>query len=66
MEGADESTELWMHPFNFTVDFILFRRNPSERFDGRLVNFLLKDPIPDAGQWDMVVNVIEKYGENDQ
>ena len=41
-------------------------RNPSERFDGRLVNLLHKDPIPDAGQWDMDVNVIEKYGENDQ
>jgi hypothetical protein len=40
-----------------------FRREPSERPSGRLVNFLLKDPIPDAGQWDMVVNVIEKYGK---
>jgi hypothetical protein len=41
-------------------------RHPSERHDGRLVNFLLKDPIPDAGQWDMVVNIVEKYGETIQ
>eukprot|EP00457_Paulinella_chromatophora_P004605 gb/GEZN01004617.1/.p1 GENE.gb/GEZN01004617.1/~~gb/GEZN01004617.1/.p1 ORF type:complete len:572 (-),score=78.20 gb/GEZN01004617.1/:142-1857(-) len=30
--------------------------------DGRLVSYLLKTPIPDGGQWDMVVNVIKKHG----
>jgi len=30
--------------------------------DDRLVNFLSGDLISDGGQWDMVVNLIEKYG----
>ena len=30
--------------------------------DGRLMMHLLKDPIEDGGQWDMFVNLIEKYG----
>ncbi|KAK4878500.1 hypothetical protein RN001_011006 [Aquatica leii] len=36
------------------------RRN--EEIDGRLLSFLLKDLIGDGGQWDMLVNVINKYG----
>jgi len=34
----------------------------DEPLDGRLVNSLLSDPIPDGGQWNMFVNLIEKYG----
>ncbi|CAK1541795.1 unnamed protein product [Leptosia nina] len=34
----------------------------GETLDGRLVNFLLKDPINDGGQWDMIVNLVNKYG----
>ena len=40
----------------------LYRRTPKETPDGRLVNHVLKDPINDGGQWDMVVNIIEKHG----
>ncbi|XP_068173275.1 bleomycin hydrolase isoform X1 [Antennarius striatus] len=36
------------------------RRN--EPVDGRLVQFLLSNPTNDGGQWDMLVNLIEKYG----
>jgi len=39
-----------------------YRRSPKEEVDGRLVSFLLKSPISDGGQWDMVVNLIEKHG----
>ena len=28
----------------------------------RAVSFLLSDPIPDGGQWNMFVNIIHKYG----
>lgn len=38
------------------------RRDPSERVGGRLVSFLLTNPTCDGGQWDMVVNLIEKHG----
>jgi len=38
------------------------RREPRETPDGRLMSFLLKDPTCDGGQWDMVVNLVEKYG----
>ena len=39
-----------------------YRRSPKEEVGGRLVSFLLHDPISDGGQWDMVVNLIEKHG----
>jgi len=41
----------------------IYLREPRETVGGRLFDFLLKEPINDAGQWDMVVNLIEKYGE---
>ncbi|XP_067864353.1 bleomycin hydrolase [Heptranchias perlo] len=34
----------------------------EEPFDGRLSQFLLANPTNDGGQWDMLVNLIEKYG----
>ncbi|ORX99707.1 peptidase C1B, bleomycin hydrolase [Basidiobolus meristosporus CBS 931.73] len=30
--------------------------------DDRTVQYLLKDPIQDGGQWDMFVSLVEKYG----
>ncbi len=34
----------------------------TEPLDGRLMMHLLADPVPDGGQWDMFVNLIDKYG----
>ncbi|KAI5268624.1 bleomycin hydrolase [Manis pentadactyla] len=34
----------------------------KEPEDGRLVQYLLTNPANDGGQWDMLVNIIEKYG----
>ncbi|XP_017770694.1 PREDICTED: bleomycin hydrolase [Nicrophorus vespilloides] len=34
----------------------------NEAVDGRLMSFLLHDPTTDGGQWDMIVNVINKHG----
>lgn len=34
----------------------------DEPLDGRLLQSLLSDPVGDGGQWDMVANVVEKYG----
>ncbi|XP_061460952.1 bleomycin hydrolase [Rhineura floridana] len=34
----------------------------KEPVEGRLVQFLLSNPCNDGGQWDMLVNLIEKYG----
>ena len=34
----------------------------GEEIEGRLVSFLLMDPTNDGGQWDMLVNLINKYG----
>ncbi|TRX88487.1 hypothetical protein FHL15_010602 [Xylaria flabelliformis] len=33
-----------------------------EDLDGRLVQRILADPVSDGGQWDMVYNLVEKYG----
>ncbi|XP_053130925.1 bleomycin hydrolase-like isoform X1 [Hemicordylus capensis] len=34
----------------------------KEPVEGRLLQFLLANPCNDGGQWDMLVNIIEKYG----
>ena len=34
----------------------------EEPVDGRLLQHLLSAPVGDGGQWDMVVNLVEKYG----
>ncbi|XP_069471358.1 bleomycin hydrolase [Ambystoma mexicanum] len=34
----------------------------KEPVDGRLMQFLLSNPSNDGGQWDMLVNLIEKHG----
>lgn len=34
----------------------------EEPVEGRLVSYLLTDPVCDGGQWDMAVNLINKYG----
>ncbi|KAJ2391552.1 bleomycin hydrolase [Coemansia sp. RSA 2559] len=34
----------------------------DEDLDGRVMQFLLKDPVCDGGQWDMFVALVEKYG----
>ena len=34
----------------------------GEATDGRLLMFLLHNPMEDGGQWSMLVNLVEKYG----
>ncbi|NBK23581.1 MAG: aminopeptidase [Spirochaetia bacterium] len=34
----------------------------EEPLEGRVVSYLLKDPLGDGGQWDMFSNLIRKYG----
>ena len=34
----------------------------DEPLDGRLVSYLLSDPIGDGGQWDMFKSLVKKYG----
>ncbi len=34
----------------------------EEPTEGRLLSHLLRDPLGDGGQWDMLCNLIEKYG----
>lgn len=34
----------------------------AEPLDGRLVQHMLAEPISDGGQWDMVCNLVDKYG----
>ncbi len=45
---------------NYFLENIILTRD--EPLDGRLVMALLADPIPDGGQWDMLVNLVKKYG----
>ncbi|MCL5995750.1 MAG: aminopeptidase, partial [Chloroflexi bacterium] len=34
----------------------------DEPTNGRLIAFLLQNPIQDGGQWDMFINLVKKYG----
>mgnify|MGYP006092012669 FL=1 len=34
----------------------------DEQYESRLMMHLLNDPVQDGGQWDMFVNLIDKYG----
>lgn len=45
---------------NYFLESIL--ETLDEPADGRLVAWLLKEPLQDGGQWDMFVNVVKKYG----
>jgi len=45
---------------NYFLENIIETRD--EQLDGRLMQWLLSDPIPDGGQWEMFVNIVEKYG----
>ena len=45
---------------NYFLESIL--ETLGEPVDGRLVSFLLEAPLNDGGQWDMFVNLVEKYG----
>lgn len=45
---------------NFFLENVI--ETAAEPLEGRLVAWLLQDPLPDGGQWDMFVNLIYKYG----
>ena len=45
---------------NYFLESIL--ETLEEPTEGRLINWLLADPIGDGGQWDMFVNLVNKYG----
>ena len=45
---------------NFFLEQIL--DTTDEDLDGRLVQTLLAAPVGDGGQWDMLANLVEKYG----
>ena len=45
---------------NYFLESIL--ETMEEETDGRLIQHLLGDPLGDGGQWDMMVNLVQKYG----
>ena len=45
---------------NFFLEQVL--DTTDEELDGRLVQSLMASPVGDGGQWDMVANLVEKYG----
>ncbi|KAK6465333.1 aminopeptidase and bleomycin hydrolase [Scheffersomyces coipomensis] len=34
----------------------------EDELDSRLIHYLLQSPVGDGGQWDMIVNLVNKYG----
>ena len=43
--------------------FLYYIKNlKKEKLDSRLVEYLLRNPTNDGGQWNMLVNLVKKYG----
>jgi len=47
---------------NYYLHTVVETAKRGEELDGRLVSFLLSKPVCDGGQWDMLLNLIAKYG----
>ena len=45
---------------NYFLENIIETRD--EPLDSRMIQALLSDPLSDGGQWDMFVNLVDKYG----
>jgi bleomycin hydrolase len=45
---------------NFFLESII--NTVKEPLEGRLVAFILSNPIQDGGQWDMFCSLVDKYG----
>ena len=45
---------------NYFLESIL--KTVDEPLDGRLLGTLMASPVGDGGQWDMVANLVDKYG----
>lgn len=68
--------QLKLENFEFSQNYLIFwdRLEKANRFltamvalrdrqtDDRLVDFMLREPCPDGGEWHMVANLIRKYG----
>lgn len=46
----------------YFLNLIVETARRKESVDGRLVSYLLSKPMNDGGQWDMIVNLINKHG----
>ena len=46
---------------NYFLENIL--KTTDEAHDSRMISFLVAAPLSDGGQWDMLVNIINKYGK---
>lgn len=47
---------------NWFLQQIIETAAADEDLDSRLVQTLFQDPVSDGGQWDMIVNLVNKYG----
>uniref|UniRef100_A0A8C4Q344 Bleomycin hydrolase n=1 Tax=Eptatretus burgeri TaxID=7764 RepID=A0A8C4Q344_EPTBU len=47
---------------NFLLRTFAELAEKGEEVGGRLIQFLLTNPAEDGGQWQMLVNIVEKYG----
>jgi bleomycin hydrolase len=61
-ELSQTYTMFWdkLEKSNYFLETIL--NTLDEPTDGRLISWLVIDPVQDGGQWDMFVNLVEKYG----
>ena len=47
---------------NYLLNAFVECAKNGETYEGRLISHLLRNPSEDGGQWDMLTNLVEKYG----
>ncbi|VVU95787.1 Peptidase C1-like family [seawater metagenome] len=47
---------------NYVLEAIIDAKKNNYKVDSQMIQHLLSDPLGDGGQWDMVANLINKYG----
>ncbi|CAG0912949.1 unnamed protein product [Notodromas monacha] len=47
---------------NYVLHKVVEAYKKGEKADGRLLSFLHADPVSDGGQWDMLADIVQKYG----
>ncbi len=47
---------------NFFLESMISLARQEPDADSRLIHHLFEAPVNDGGQWDMIINLVEKYG----
>jgi aminopeptidase C len=62
VETAENLVSFQVERANYLLNAFVECAKNGETYEGRLISHLLHNPSEDGGQWDMLTNLVEKYG----